>query len=136
MYPLPGVREKLSEKSAVDVPICGEKIPKEICKRDCGTYGIELIRLSMDLSNEQRYFSEIDEEMACFSCVVRKAGGKYIPAIVSETEIVAIAVPVDENGYIVGENSDELQRFILQFQGYVPRVQWDLSEVGAGGKRR
>lgn len=57
------------------------------------TYGnirLNFEDVSVDLSNEQQYFPEIDEEMTCFSCMARNKGEKYIPAIVSETEIVEI----------------------------------------------
>lgn len=67
-----------------------ERAKENVCDSTYGNIRLNFDHLSMDLSNEQQYFSEIDEEMTCFSCVVRKSGEKYIPAIVSETELVEI----------------------------------------------
>lgn len=116
----------------------------ECAKEDISgsTYGnirLNFSDFSIDLTNEQKYFRSIDDDISCLSCIVVRNGERFIPAVDTDTEIVEVREIVHEIELIsdiininYGETVLEIDSALVFFtdKGYYVfgRTEW-FSEV-------
>lgn len=76
--------------------VVGQEFLKYECAKDDvsgSTYGNIRLCFSddiIDLSNEERFCPELNEDVACFSCVLVSGNSPFEPAVVADTETTMI----------------------------------------------
>lgn len=76
--------------------VVGQKFLKYECAKDDvsgSTYGNIRLCFSddiIDLSNEERFCPELNEDVACFSCILVSDDSPFEPAVVADTETTLI----------------------------------------------